>query len=242
VLTIIRVELKKLNASKMWLLILLGAILPVIIACLSTYKENLLWQEFIHIAMLCFNVPALLIFSTFAAYLWAREYEENMAEIVRCYPYPKHSFLTTKLLIMLFVILFTLLLFVTATIIGGIFILPVMIDIAMLWLFLKVTFFLAIMHFLIVPFAFFITIITKHTVAGLLWGIVGMCLCMSLYSTSFMQFLPTCIPFVLSDHLLGMNVMPLHSNDAIHWTILILSFVVALSLGYYAIYAETDNK
>jgi hypothetical protein len=240
--TILRVELKKLNASKMWLLILLGAILPVIIACLSTYKENLSWQEFIHIAMLCFNVPALLIFSTFAAYLWAREYEENMAEIMRCYPYPKHVFLTAKLLIMFLVILFTVLLFVAATIVGGILILPVMIDTAMLCLFSKVAFFLAIMHFLIVPFSFFITIITKHTVAGLLWGIVGMCLCMSLYNTSFMQFLPPCIPFVLSDHMLGMNVMPIHSNDAVHWIIMILGFVVVLSLGYAIIPSEPREK
>jgi hypothetical protein len=232
VFTIIRVELKKLNASKMWLLILLGAILPVIIACLSTYKESISWQEFIHISMLCFNVPALLIFSTFAAYLWAREYEENVAEIMMCYPYPKHLFLTAKLLIMLIVIMLTLLLFACTTILGGFFILHVMIDATMLLLFLKIAFFLAIMHFLIVPFAFFITIITHHTVAGLIWGIVGMCFCMSLYNTSFMQFLPPCIPFVLSDHMLGMNVMPIHSNYAIHWTILIFSFVVALSLGF----------
>jgi ABC-type transport system involved in multi-copper enzyme maturation permease subunit len=182
--------------------------------------------------MLCFNVPALLVFSTFAAYLWAREYEENMAEIMMCYPYPKHLFLTAKLLIMLFVILLTLILFASTTILGGIFILHEMIDTAIFLLFSKITFCLAIMHFLIVPFAFFITIITQHTVAGLIWGIVGMCLCMSLYNTSFMQFLPPCIPFVLSDHMLGMNVMPIHSSYAIHWTILMISFVVVLSLGY----------
>lgn len=240
--TIFRVELKKLNASKMWLLILLGAILPVIIACLSTYKENISWQEFIHIAMLCFNVPALLIFSTFAAYLWAREYEENTAEIMMCYPYPKHLFLTTKLLIILIVIMLTLLLFAGTTILGGIFILYAMIDTAMLWLFLKIAFYLMIMHFLIVPFAFFITIITRHTVAGLIWGIVGMCLCMSLYNTSFMQFLPPCIPFVLSDHMLGMNVMPINSNYAIHWGILLISFVVVLSLGYIQIQTKVESK
>jgi hypothetical protein len=71
---------------------------------------------------------------------------------------------------------------------------------------------------------------------------VGMCLCMSLYNTSFIQFLPPCIPFVLSDHMLGMNVMPIYSNYAVHWIIMILSFVVVLSLGYNAIYTETDSK
>lgn len=196
----------------------------------------------IHIAMLCFNVPALLIFSTFAAYLWAREYEESTAEVMMCYPYPKHLFLTAKLLIMLLVIILTLVLFVVTAIVGGMFILYAMIDTAMLWMFLKIAFCLVIMHFLIVPFVLLITIITRHTVAGLIWGIVGMCLCMSLCNTPFMQFLPPCIPFVLSDHMLGMNVMPINPNYAIHWTILIISFVVLLSFGYIALQRKTESK
>lgn len=233
---IARAEIKKLNSSKMWILVSLGAVLPVIITCLSVYQQtNLTWQEFIHVAMLCFNVPALLIFSTFAAYLWAREYEENMLEITMCYPYPKHFFLIVKLLLMLLVILLTIGVFVIATIIGGMFVLSVSLELGLLWLFIKIALLLVIMHFMIIPGAFLITILTRHTVAGLIWGIIGMCLCMTLYSTSFIQFLPPCIPFVLADSLLGMEVMQINLNHAIHWSILGGYFLVLSTSSFYFI-------
>lgn len=227
---IAHVELKKLNSSKMWLLVLLGAVLPVIIACLSVYKQtNLTWQEFIHVSILCFNVPVLLIFSTFAAYLWAREHEENMLEITMCYPYPKHLFLTVKMLLMLLVIFATICVFVIATMIGGGIILSTSLELSLLWLFIKVAFLLVIMHFMIIPGAFLITILTRHTVSGLIWGIVGMCLCMTLYNTSFVQFLPPCIPFVLGDCLLGMEVMQINPNYMIHWLILGVYFLLLIA-------------
>lgn len=42
--------------------------------------------------------------------------------------------------------------------------------------------------------------------------------------------------------MLGMNVMPINSNYAIHWGILLISFVVVLSLGYIQIQTKVESK
>ncbi len=229
-------ELKKLRFSKMWWLILIGAILPVIITCLSLLEQtNLTWQVFIHVAMLCFNVPSLLTFSTFAAFLWAREHEENTIEISMCYPYPKHHFLTIKLLLMLLTIGLTVVLFVLTTIVGGLVFLSDPLEADVLLRFLYIALSLIIMHFLIIPGAFLAAILIRRTFSGMILGILCMCLCMTLYSTRFIQFLPPCIPFVLSDHLLGMNVMQINPNYAIHWTILGGYFIGLLVVSYFLI-------
>lgn len=232
-LRMIHVEFKKLYASKIWWLILAGGILPAIIAWLSLLDQaDLTWQGFIHVAMLIFNVQSLLILSAFAAYLWAREYEENTIEISMCYPCPKHLFLTVKMLIMLLVTALTVVLFMTATLVCGAILLTAPLNTQILWQFMTIALSLTAMHFLVVPAAFLAAILTRMTVSGIIRGIIGMCMCMTLYGTSFIQFLPSCIPFVLSDHLLGMDVMHIEPNYAIHWAILSFYFIVSLTACY----------
>lgn len=229
-------ELKKLISSKMWLLIILGAVLPAAITWLSLLEQkSLTWQEFIHVAMLCFNVSSLLVFSTFAAFIWAREYEENTVEVTMCYPYPKHHFLTVKLMLMLPVIILTTALFAIVTVICGSLFFHALPESGIFRLFISVFLSMAAMHFLIIPAAFLAAILTRRTFSGIIWGIIGMCMCMTLYGTGFIQFLPPCIPFVLSDHLLGMNVMYINPNYMIHWAILGCSFIGLTAAGYFAV-------
>lgn len=232
-LRIIEAEIKKLYSSKMWWIIIVGSTLPGSITYLSLLKQaNLSWQVFVHVAMLIFNVQSLLTFSAFAAYLYAREYESNTLEVTLCYPYPKHYFLTAKLIIMFLVIGFTVTLFAISTLCFGVALISPTLQTDMLWQFIKIFLQITIMHFLLVPATFLIAIISHLAVSGVILGIVNMCLCMILYNTSFIQFIPPCVPFVLSDHLLGMDVMKIAPNYSIHWSILIIYFVLMLTISF----------
>lgn len=90
------------------------------------------------------------------------------------------------------------------------------------------------MHFLLIPAVFFLAEYSRMAISGVIYGIIGMCLCMMLYKTNYIQFIPMCIPFNLIDHILGMDVMRLLPNYSIHWSILAVWFLLFLLLGVNA--------
>lgn len=231
-LRILEAEMKKLYSSKMWWLIAAGAVLPALMTYLSFLEQrDISWLVFIHVTLLIFNVQSLLTFSAFAAFLSAREYEENTIEVILCYPYPKQYFLLAKLIIMLLVVGMTAILFGICTLCFGTILLPISLTPALLWQFIKVLLLVALMHFLLVPAAFLLAELTHMAISGVIYGIANMCLCMMLYSTNFIQFIPPCIPFVLADHILGMDVMKILPNYGIHWSILVVWFALTLYMS-----------
>lgn len=241
-LRILEVEIKKLRSSKMWWMIMVGAILPAIITYLSFLERaDLSWLEFIHVAMLIFNVQSLLTFSAFAAFLCAREYEENTMEVNLCYPYPRYYFLIVKWMIMLFIIAITTILFAVFTMGFGVLLLSLPLQADLLLKFILVLLQVIVMHFLIAPAAFFIAMLSRMAISGVIVGIVNMCLCMMLYQTNFIQFIPPCIPFVLADQLLGMDVMIIEPNYFIHWGILV-GYSVLLLIGSFIVPVKVHGK
>lgn len=230
--TLLKVEMLKLRSARIWWIIAAGAVLPGVITCLSFWEEStLVWREYIHVAMLIFNVQSLLTFSAFAAVMSAREYEENTMEMTLCYPYPRHHFLIAKLMIMVVVIAVTVAMFALFTIGFGMGLVSEPLSSAMLWLFIRVLLQLIFMHVLIIPAAFLAAMMSRMALPSVMLGMVSMCICMMLYNTTFIQFIPPAIPFVLSDHLLGMDVMSLLPNYTIHWSILGAYFVLLLFAG-----------
>ncbi len=209
-----------------------GAVLPGLITYLSFLQNcNISWLIFLHVALLIFNVQSLLIFSVFAAFLCAREYEDNTIEVILCYPYPKRDFLFAKLTIMIFVITGTAVMFGIFTLCFGTVLLSSGINSTLLWHYIKVLLLVILMHFLLIPAAFFLAEFSRMAISGVIYGIIGMCLCMMLYKTNFLQFIPVCIPFDLIDHLLGMDVMKILPNYSIHWSILTVWFALFLLLS-----------
>jgi bacitracin transport system permease protein len=232
-LRILEAEIKKLYASKIWWLIAAGAVLPGLITYLSFLQNhNISWLIFLHVALLILNVQSLLTFSAFAAFLCAREYEDNTIEIILCYPYPKGNFLFAKLAIMFLIIGITVILFGICTLCFGAALLSSALTSTLLLHFIKILLLVILMHFLLSPAAFLIARLTRMAISGVIYGIIGTCLCMMLYKTNFIQFIPTCIPFDLTDHILGMDVMKIVPNYSIHWGILAGWFVLFLLINF----------
>ena len=228
----LKAEIIKLRSLKIWWLIIVGAILPGTITYLTLFnQENVSWISFTHMCLLTFNVQSLLTFSALATYIWAREYEENMIEIVLCYPYPRFVMVLMKLIIMLFVIIFTGVIFFVATLIAGRILFDSMIPGEVLEKLVIALFHTGMMQFLLLPAYLCIAIITKISISGLVFGIVNMCICMALSSTGFVQYIPQCIPYVMGDNILGVKSITVDNDLVMYYTILVGVFIIFMLIS-----------
>lgn len=203
--------------------------MPGLIASLMLLEESHLdWKEFYHVAMFIYNIQSILTFSAFASYVWAREYEENMMENLLCYPYSKQHIFYAKLLILLPVILVTSVLFVFASHMAAPFLVSGALELENVKEFVSIVGVMVIMHFLLLPFVLFVTMLSRQAVTGIILGVLFMLVCTIFYSSSFIQYIPFIIPMVLADHLLGFDKLIL-SGYTVPVIILLLTF--AFSLG-----------
>ncbi len=226
-----KAELKKLRSLNIWWLVIAGGTLPTIITYLTLYnKEGVEWLRFINMSLLSFNVQSLLTFATFATYMWAREQEENMVELVWCYPFPRFYLVLVKLIVLFLVIVVTAAFFFFTTMIVARGMFETMIPEELLWKLIKTILHTGTMHFLLVPMYMCIAIVTKISISGLIFGIINMCICMALSHTGMVQYIPQCIPYVMGDHLLGVNSMVIDHSLWVYYSITVGVFVISLSV------------
>lgn len=224
---LVLVELKKLMSSKMLWMIPAGAMLPPIITALTLLDaDGVDWTGYIHASMDTFNTLVFLIFASFTSFIWAREYEERMMEITLLYPYPKHKLFIAKLNTMAIIITVTVLLWVVSTCSIGGFLLNTRIESKAVIDFLKVLVPMIVMHFLLIPVTFFVTIVCKNVLVGAILGVIEVSLYYILQSGTIIQYIPLCLPMVISHHLYGFKQIILDSY-IISWSILIFTFIVS---------------
>lgn len=222
-----KAEIIKLRFIKIWWLVIAGAILPGVITYLSLFQqENISWLSYTNMCLLTFNVQSLLTYSAFTTYMWAREYEENTMELVLCYPYPRFAMVLVKLVILFFIVIITGVLFLVATLIAGRFLFESMITGDLLEKIVIALLHTGMMNFLLFPMYFCIAIVTKISISGLVFGIVNMCICMAMSSTGFAQYIPQCIPYVIGDHIMGVQSMAVDNGLLSYYYILVVMFLL----------------
>lgn len=224
-------ELKKLRSLNIWWLVIAGGILPGIITYLSLYSQNgLEWLGLTNMSLHAFNIQSLLTFASFTTYVWAREYEENTLELVLCYPYPRFCLILNKLIILFLVIVFTSAFFFCTTLTIGRIVFSSMISQKLLWKLMNALLHMSIMHFLLVPMYLCIAMVTKASISGLIIGIANMCICLALSHTSFIQYIPQCLPYVIGDKLMGINSMVVDNSLWVYYSILAVTFILSLAI------------
>jgi ABC-type transport system involved in multi-copper enzyme maturation permease subunit len=221
-----------MSSKMLWLIIAGGILPPVISALMFLSYDSISWKEFINASMDVFNSQSVLTFACFMSFIWAREYEENTMEITLCYPYPKYYLMIGKLIVLLLVIITTSLLWVVGTGISGAFLVQSRIDQNIVMDTLKVLGPIIIMQFMLLPITFFITMLSKQMIAGVVVGVIGVALCTVFQTSDFIQYIPFCIPLVISQHLFGFSKILL-DHYSTSWSILIGSFVVFISLSCF---------
>lgn len=222
-------ELKKLRSLKIWWLVIAGGILPGIITYLTLYnQEKVEWLGFTNMSLLSFNMQSLITFATFATYMWAREYEENTMEMVLCYPHQRFYMVLVKLMILFSVIVFTTAFFFCTSMVMGNVMFASNMPQELFWKLMKALLHTSIMHFLLLPLYLCIAMITKISISGLIFGIANMCFCMALSHTSFVQYIPQCIPYVVGDNLLGMKSLAVDHSLWVYYRIVAGLFFISM--------------
>lgn len=226
---LVHVEQIKLRSSKILWMIPAGAILPPIIAVLTLLDRNDVdWKIYLHTSLDTFNILILLIFASFTSFIWAREYEERMMEVTLLYPYPKYKLLLAKLNVMSIIITVTVVLWAASTCCIGVFYLKTGME-SKVWIdFLKLLVPMIVMHFLLITVTFFITIVLKNILVGAIIGVIGVCLCFIFQSGATIQYIPLCLPLVISSNLFGYREMVL-DNYIVSFSILIFTFIISLA-------------
>jgi bacitracin transport system permease protein len=225
-----KAELKKLRSLHIWWLVAAGGVLPGIIACLTLYRqEKAEWLGFTNMSLLSFNVQSLLTFSAFAAYMWAREYEENTMELILCYPYPRFWLLLVKLMLLFLVIVVTAAFYFCTALTAGSVMFGSFMPQMLLPKLIKALLHTGVMHFLLMPVYLYIAMATKASVSGLIFGIVNMCICMALSQTNYIQYIPQGMPYVMGDKLLGVNSLVMDNDMWFYYSILIGTFLIFMA-------------
>jgi len=226
---LLKAEIIKLRSLKLWWLVIAGGVLPVVITYLTVYnQENVTMQTFVHTSVLTFNIQALLTYATFATYIWARENEEHMMEIVLCYSYPAMWLVSAKLIVMIFIILSANMLFLLSLFCGNLIMFGNRMQIDMLSLIIKALLNSASMNFLLVPLYLGIAVITKLPISGLIFGIINMSICMVFGSTKMIQYIPQCIPYLIGDKILELNSILLSHSRWVYYLILSVVFLAGV--------------
>jgi ABC-type transport system involved in multi-copper enzyme maturation permease subunit len=222
---ILKVEFRKVLLSKILWLPFSGALLPPIIALLMLNEKGAFrWEDYLHVAMFIFNLQSLLTYSALSSNIWAREYDENTMELSLCYPYPKYYLLIAKLLVVFTIIAITTVLFLIGSTIFGLCYFRVSVNISTILLISKILGFVIIMHSLLQPFVFLLTIITKNFLSGIVLGVFTLISTSMIVFSKFIQYIPFYIPFVMSDNMFGYKSTYV-SSFTVQWVILIIYFI-----------------
>ncbi|MCL2719100.1 MAG: ABC transporter permease [Lachnospiraceae bacterium] len=227
-LSVVKVEIKKLMSSMVLWMIPAGAILPAIISVLVLLNiEGVYWKGYIHTSMDTFNPLAFLIFACFVSFIWAREYEEGMMEITLLYPYPKYVLLYAKIILMFIIIAIIVILWAVSTYIAGRIYLGEVMNTGDLKELIKMLPVIIVTQFLLVTITFFITMVFKNILVGAILGVISVVLCYLFQASPAIQYIPICLPMVLSHNLYGFNQVILDSY-AVSFGILSATFTVML--------------
>lgn len=220
-------EIKKLRSLNIWWLVIAGGLLPGGITYLTLFhQEKVEWLAFTNRSLLSFNVQSLLTFAAFAAYLWAREYEEDTIELVLCYPYKRFCLIIAKLILMLFVIILTTVFFLISTLILGSGMFKELMPGELIWKLLNVLLHTDILHLFLVPMYLCIAMVTRASISGLILGITNMCICLTISRTSFVQYIPQCIPYVIGDKQLWVKSMIADHHIGVYYSIAVGTFLI----------------
>lgn len=237
---LIHVEIKKLMSSKILWMIPAGALLPPIISALVSLDiEGLDWMTFLTTSTDMFNSLIFLIFASFTSFIWAREYEERMMEITLLYPYPKYKLLLAKICLMAIIITLTVLLFEAGTLIIGNFYIDTTMDKEIIIDFIKILAPLCLMHFLLITFPFFITLLSKSVLTGAVLGVIEVALCYLFKAGAIIQYIPLCLPLVISNNLFGITAIT-QDSSFLSWGILIFTFIAFLTGGIIFLSRKTE--
>lgn len=237
-LTFIEMEFLKLKRSNIFLLSLMGAILPpflMFIAVFAFDEGNTFELLFNNVNMYMSALFAVLLFAIMISYLFGREYNEHTLKTMLTIPVSRGNFLLSKyLMFLVWILILTVVTSLSTLVFGFIaglegFSLKLFIDSFIQLLFANVLLFLTFS-----PFVFLSLVITNMVPAMV--GGAGLTLVnMLIYGQTWAPYVPWVCPYLIASG----EIAGYSTSISLSYGIILATFVIGLIISYIY-FTKTD--
>ncbi len=230
-LTFIQMEFLKLKRSNIFLLSLLGAILPPLLMFIATFAfgEGKTFNAlFTNVNLYMSMLFAVLLFAIIISYLFGREYNEHTLKTILTIPISRGKFLTSKYLMFLaWIIILTIVTSISTVIFGFIaglegFTLKLFIDSIAQLLFSNVLLFLTFSPFVFI--SLFITNMVPAMVGGASLTLINMLI----YGQNWAPFVPWVCPYLIASG----EIAEYSTSIIVSYAVILLTFLIGVAISY----------
>ena len=229
--TFIEMEFLKLKRSKIFLLSLLGAILPpllMFIAVTSFDEGNTFEMLFTNVNMYMSAMFAVLIFAIIISYLFGREYNEHTLKTMLTIPVSRGKFLASKyMMFLMWVVILTMVTSFSTLVFGFIagldgFSLKLFIDSFAQLLFANVLLFLTFSPFV------FISLVVTNMVPAMVGGAGLSLVNLMVYGQNWAPFVPWVCPYLIASG----EIAEYSTSVAVSYGIILATFLIGLAISH----------
>lgn len=230
-LTFIEMEFLKLKRSKIFLLSLMGAILPPLLMfiAVTSFGEGQTFEAlFTNVNMYMSAMFAVLIFAIIISYLFGREYNEHTLKTMLTIPISRGKFLMSKYVMFLVWILILTVVTSISTLIFGFmaglegFTVKLFIDSFVQLLFANVLLFLTFSPFVFL--SLFITNMVPAMVGGAALTLVNL----MVYGQNWAPFVPWVCPYLIASG----EIAEYSTSISVSYGIILATFIVGMVISY----------
>lgn len=230
-ITFIQMEFLKLKRSKIFLLSLMGAILPPLLMfiAVTAFDEGRSFEAlFTNVNMYMSAMFAVLIFAIIISYLFGREYSEHTLKTMLTIPISRKKFLISKyIMFLVWIVILTVVTSLSTLIFGFIaglegLTLKLIINSFSQLLFANVLLFLTFSPFV------FISLLITSMVPAMVGGATLSLINIMVYGQNWAPFVPWVCPYLIASG----EIVKYGANIMVSYGIILTTFLIGLAVSY----------
>ena len=230
-LTFIQMEFLKLKRSKIFLLSLMGAVLPPLLMfiAVTAFDEGQSFETlFSNVNMYMSAMFAVLIFAIIISYLFGREYNEHTLKTMLTIPVSRGKFLISKyIMFLVWIVILTVATTLSTLIFGFIaglegFTLNLFVKSFAQLLFANVLLFLTFSPFV------FISLLITNMVPAMVGGATLSLINLMIYGQNWAPFVPWVCPYLIASG----EILEYSTNIMVSYGVILATFLIGLAISY----------
>lgn len=230
-LTFIQMEFLKLKRSKIFLLSLMGAVLPPLLMfiAVTAFDEGQSFEVlFSNVNMYMSAMFAVLIFAIIISYLFGREYNEHTLKTMLTIPVSRGKFLISKyIMFLVWIVILTVATTLSTLIFGFIaglegFTLNLFVKSFGQLLFANVLLFLTFSPFV------FISLLITNMVPAMVGGATLSLINLMIYGQNWAPFVPWVCPYLIASG----EIVEYSTNIMVSYGVILATFLIGLAISY----------
>ena len=237
-LTFIKMEFLKLKRSNIFLLSLMGAVLPPLLMFIAVFafdEGSTFDMLFTNVNMYMSALFAIMLFSIMISYLFGREYNEHTLKTMLTIPISRGKFLASKyVMFLVWILILTVVTSLSSLVFGFIaglegFTLKLFIDSFAQLLFANVLLFLTFSPFV------FISLLITNMVPAMVGGAGLTLVNMLIYGQNWAPYVPWVCPYLIASG----EIAEYATSPTVSYGVILVTFLIGLAISYIY-FTKTD--